>query len=173
MNRELPDEIDCAKGAGRTKEWNGYLNLQKFQKRCDFYRIETDPVLKVIIDSQRDRLNIEMTLYVVVEVECQRCLRPFSIDVNKVEKYVGIEIGAEQEHATKNDVEREAVILLEGKLSLVSLVEEEIFLEIPMIPKHPNDSDCKLIEEASISEKAKTKRKPFANLAEMIKENNN
>jgi uncharacterized metal-binding protein YceD (DUF177 family) len=173
MNRELPDEIDCAKGVGRTKEWKGHLNLQKFQKHCDFYRIETDPVLKVIIDPQRDRLNIEMALHVVVEVECQRCLRPFSIDVNKVEKYVGIETGAEQEHTPKNSEKREAVILLEGKLSLVSLVEEEIFLEIPMIPKHYNGGDCKPIEEANMNEKAKTKRKPFADLVEMIKENNN
>ncbi|MDC1127521.1 YceD family protein [Gammaproteobacteria bacterium] len=170
MDAELPDEIDCTKSTSRAKEWTGRLGLEKFNKHPDFYRMETDPVLKVIIVNGKGVLNIEMSLYVVVELECQRCLRPFSVNVNKVGKYIGIEAGADYKSYSQNDGNKEIVTLLEGKLSLTSLVEEEIFLEIPMIPKHFGDKDCQLIESAEMTVKPKTERKPFADLARMIKD---
>ena len=169
MDAELPDEIDCTKSTSRAKEWTGRLSLEKFKKHRDFYRMETDPALKVIIESRQGALTIEMSLYVVVELECQRCLRAFSVDVNKVGKYIGIEAGADYKSHSPNDDNKEIVTLLEGKLSLTSLVEEEIFLEIPMIPKHFRDKDCQLIESAEVTVKPKAERKPFADLARMIK----
>ena len=170
MDAELPDEIDCTKSTSRAKEWTGRLSLDKFKKHRDFYRMETDPALKVIIGNRQGVLNIEMSLYVVVELECQRCLRPFNVNVNRVGKYIGIEAGSDYKSYSQNDGDKEIVTLLEGKLSLTSLVEEEIFLEIPMIPKHFRDKDCQLIESAEVMVKPKAERKPFADLARMIKD---
>ena len=172
MDPELPDEIDCTKSTSRAKEWIGRLSLEKFKKHQDFYRMETDPALKVTIESRQGALTIEMSLYVVIELECQRCLCAFNMDVNKVGKYIGIEAGADYKIGSQKDDNKETITLLEGKLSLISLVEEEIFLEIPMIPKHFRDKDCQLIESVEVPVKPKADRKPFADLARMIKNNN-
>ena len=172
MDPELPDEIDCTKSTSRAKEWIGRLSLEKFKKHQDFYRMETDPALKVTIESRQGALTIEMSLYVVIELECQRCLCAFNMDVNKVGKYIGIEAGADYKIGSQKDDNKETTTLLEGKLSLISLVEEEIFLEIPMIPKHLRDKDCQLIESVEVTVKPKAERKPFADLARMIKNNN-
>jgi uncharacterized metal-binding protein YceD (DUF177 family) len=171
MDRELPDEIDCTKGIGKTKEWSGHLKLQKFKRHNNLYCIVTDPALRVIIGSQQGRLNIDIFLHVVVEVQCQRCLRPLMIDVKRVGRYVGIEAGANYKDVSKND-EREIVTLFEGKLSLTSLVEEEVLLEIPMIPKHDQDEDCELVDLIEVEVKIRSKKKAFADLASMIKNNN-
>ncbi len=172
MDPELPDEIDCTKSTSRAKEWIGRLSLEKFKKHQNFYRMETDPALKVTIESRQGALTIEMSLYVVIELECQRCLCAFNMDVNKVGKYIGIETGADYKIGSQKDDNKETITLLEGKLSLVSLVEEEIFLEIPMIPKHFRDKDCQLIGSVEVTVKPKAERKPFADLARMIKNNN-
>jgi uncharacterized metal-binding protein YceD (DUF177 family) len=172
MNPELPEEIDCTKSTSRAKEWIGRLSLEKFKKHQDFYRMETDPALKVTIETRQGALTIEMSLYVVIELECQRCLCAFNMDVNKVGKYIGIEAGADYKIGSQKDDNKETITLLEGKLSLISLVEEEIFLEIPMIPKHFRDKDCQLIESVEVTVKPKAERKPFADLARMIKNNN-
>jgi uncharacterized metal-binding protein YceD (DUF177 family) len=172
MDPELPDEIDCTKSTSRAKEWIGRLSLEKFKKHQDFYRMETDPALKVTIETRQGALTIEMSLYVVIELECQRCLCAFNMDVNKVGKYIGIEAGADYKIGSQKDDNKETITLLEGKLSLISLVEEEIFLEIPMIPKHFRDKDCQLIESVEVTVKPKAERKPFADLARMIKNNN-
>ena len=172
MNAELPDLIDCTKNTSRAKEWTGRLKLEKLEKHRDFYRIETGPALKVIIENRQGQLEIEMSLNVVVEVECQRCLGPFRIDVNRIGKYIGIESGTDYKSRSRDDDDREIVTLLDGKLSLVALVEEEILLGIPMIPKHFRDKDCQLIELTEAEAKPEAEGKPFADLARMIKNNN-
>jgi uncharacterized protein len=100
---------------------------------------------------------------------CQRCLEGFKCEVTSE---VNIELVREegQEHR-EHDV---FVLDSDGALPLIELVEDEILLQIPNMPKHGNIEDCKqeMIDRATEyvpEEDEEEKENPFAVLKNLKK----
>lgn len=74
-----------------------------------------------------------------VSVSCERCLEPMSIQIESSFSY-GLVFSDEQaKHLSK---ELEPVLLDEfGQLDLQELLEDELLLSLPAVPKHENE-DC-------------------------------
>lgn len=127
-----------------------------------FDRVESTPVLTVRAST-------------VVELTCQRCLRPMRWPLAG-ESRVGLVASLEQADRLPADVEP---VWVEGrKVDLGEIVEEELLLALPLVPAHERgDAECEPtaeveedVGEASAEEDAApVVQTPFAELGELLK----
>lgn len=67
-------------------------------------------------------------------LECQRCLKPVPVDVHVERSFLfvqGEELAAELDAESEDDV-----LALSRALNLQDLVEDELLLELPLVPRH-------------------------------------
>ncbi len=114
-----------------------------------------------------EQVWLHLTLEVMVPLTCQRCLRPVDIAVreNRSFRFVGNEEAAEAQDAEAE----EDVLALSPDFSLAGLVEDEVLMALPLVPRHdPCPVEVKLtavdpdFEAASLEQ-----RQPFAVLAQL------
>lgn len=97
-----------------------------------------------------------------VMLECQRCLNPVSIDVNADRSFLFVQ---GEEAAAQQDAEREDdVLALTRTLDLRALVEDELLLAMPLVPRH---EVCPVPLPKSQDETTEEKANPFAVLASL------
>lgn len=98
-----------------------------------------------------------------VWMTCQRCLQPLAVDleVHRALRFVASEAEAERLDAESED----DVLALEVMLDVRSLVEDELLLALPLVPRHV---DCAPAVPLEAQEEAGTpapEEHPFAKLA--------
>jgi uncharacterized protein len=69
-----------------------------------------------------------------VVLECQRCLQPVTVPL-RVERRVHF-VAGEDEAARLDEEIDEDVLALPARLDLLSLVEDELLLALPLVPRH-------------------------------------
>ncbi|MCP5145696.1 MAG: DUF177 domain-containing protein [Gammaproteobacteria bacterium] len=98
---------------------------------------------------------------------CQRCLEDAEIPVQAQVDYACVKSEAQgREFEPDHDY---LLMTDEDKVPLLDLIEDEILLALPMIPRH-SEEDCapaNVAEAAPVVEE--TDRKPFADLADLLK----
>jgi len=96
---------------------------------------------------------------------CQRCLAPVDtvIEVDRSYRFVADEATAQ----AQDDESEEDVMALDGGLDLMALLEDELLMSMPLVPRHetcPEQPPMSAVSEefeASLEEKTR----PFASLA--------
>lgn len=102
---------------------------------------------------------------------CQRCLSPVPVrlDVDRWFRFVADEATA----AAQDEDSEEDVLALEPRPSLRELIEDELLMELPLVPMHgvcPQPVVMAAGEVAAVAESAEPPRKnPFAELARLKK----
>lgn len=78
---------------------------------------------------------IKLTIDTVLPMTCQRCLEPVMIPVTRS---IELRVADDDTHAQKilTEVEQESVIIDDDMLDLHQLVEDELILSLPSVPKH-------------------------------------
>lgn len=110
----------------------------------------------------------EITGNVAVDISmiCQRCLEPFQIKFDLPIHWIPVEDESDQEFIG----DEEAVLLVEDdEINLLELLEDEVLLSLPLVPKHNEGEAC---EGKDYLEKLKPQeevRQPFAELAGLLK----
>ena len=64
------------------------------------------------------------------------------------------------------------MLAADGRVTVGELVEEELLLELPIVPLHADESDCVVQEDAPAVKGATsepTTQKPFAQLDQLLK----
>lgn len=109
------------------------------------------------------RLEVEASLTLI----CQRSLEPYQEFVRR-RSLLGIIENIAEEASMPEDYE--PVLVEHGRLAMLDLVEDELLLGMPQVPKKPQLGEIAHagVDTDSISSAAKTRR-PFAGLAEQIK----
>jgi len=117
--------------------------------------------------------RIQLTLDLFYPLECQRCLQPFLDQLHIVSQFVMKDTIEEVENFPLDNDEEDA-LLTSHQFQLLELIEEEILLNLPLIPKHPPEvCESKMIfvpgviggGEENISDEAEnTPKNPFASL---------
>jgi uncharacterized protein len=74
-----------------------------------------------------------------VELVCQRCLEPFRHELNEV---VNVVLADEDSVPSVPPAGYEPFELEGGRLQPVQLVEDELIVAIPLVPKHARVEDC-------------------------------
>lgn len=99
-----------------------------------------------------------------VMLECQRCLQPVSADVHAERSFLfvqGESAAAELDADSEDDV-----LALTRALDLQALVEDELLLELPLVPRHAICPEpLQLVDEAP--QDVEEKPNPFAVLASL------
>ncbi len=173
MSPTLKDCIDPWKAASRNQLISGYVVLQQLP-RLSTVLLEDQGKISVSLafEKNHDRLPV-MTGRITgsLQLTCNRCLQAMQLDVDQQLEVVFVHYGrASQDLHEQYDlyeVEDERVCLLD-------LIEDELFLQIPQVPKHDNPV-CIVETEFGDAESAQVeqeeKENPFAVLASLKKPN--
>jgi uncharacterized protein len=119
--------------------------------RVTFAREQGQPVAEVAVDA---RLGLR----------CQRCLKPVwtAVDGRSQVRFV-----TDPARVDENDLGIEPTLAPDGKIALRDLVEEELLLSVPLVPRHDDPRECGVIDDESAEDDGM--QKPFAGLGELLK----
>ena len=113
------------------------------------------------------RLHIKTTL----QLSCQRCLDPLILDVELTPE---LALAASEEAAARLP-ERYDPLLCTQPLSPLELLEDELLLALPQVPRHADAADCgplwQQVNRSALGpeESAQHTHKPFAALSSLLK----
>ncbi|WP_455380915.1 YceD family protein [Acidihalobacter prosperus] len=173
MSGKLPSKIDPFKAADQGRVLRGIANTKQF-KRLLKAVISIEEELSVEYSFQRDDLDrpyVEIDCKASMVLRCERCLGSMNLEFElKNHRLTLIDVSNESGEA---DVD--GLLVDEKDLDLSELLEDEILLGLPLIPKHSALDECDqanvdwLIRQGETDSVESTNaHKPFAVL-EMLK----
>jgi len=164
MQTRLPDKIDLWKLARSAESLQGEIPLQRLA-RLQGLLCASDGTVTFTLTGGIDEQGIRFVtghLSTRVELICQRCLAPLALPLD-----VDLHLGLVHSESQAADLPKDYDPLLapaEG-VALNDIVEEELLLALPLIPKHADKRYCATLAPAP-SEPAQTR--PFAALATLL-----
>lgn len=112
---------------------------------------------------ERSRVLVEGEFTATLEARCQRCLEWMPLELRG---RLALVLGDPDNEMPVLDDDEDLVEVSGGKLALWGLIEDELLLACPMIPRHPAQ-DCAGREEAQTAAED-AHYKPFAGLGAML-----
>jgi uncharacterized protein len=118
-------------------------------------------------ESGVDQIWLHVQADVTLPLTCQRCLAPVDsfVSVSRSFRFVASEDDAEQQ----DDDCEEDVLALNPEFKLSELIEDEILMELPLVPRH-DECPSEVVmaaEDANFEVASAEKRNPFAVLAKL------
>jgi uncharacterized protein len=182
MSREFPDFVDPWKAADGRRTFQGTMPIKRLKRLEPMLAPEDggqDRLLLVRKDAwfsagfSYDRQRL-VTIRLEVEAElpliCQRSLAPYLEKIGRRSLLVVIEDVAEQDLIPES---YEPVLVEHRRMALQDIVEEELLLAIPQVPRNPEIAAVELStgEEVRTSSGTGTEQshRPFAGLAGLMK----
>ena len=179
MKDRLPEHIEPLRLARSQRLMQGRLPLSRMPRLAESLEDATgdiDVELEFDVDSSGIAW-VKGHLTCTLSLCCQRCMQTLAMPVDTTFKLAMIESEVEIERLGE---EYEPLLLNDSLVSVAELVEDELLLSLPLVPKHEtdncnsadfndshNESDShneELIETHSESEQ---KKNPFAALADL------
>ena len=123
--------------------------------------------LKAGVDGQGIRF-IKGILRAEVALTCQRCLGslPWPLEVT-----VSLGLVRDEAHIDQLPEEYEPLLIAEdGGLMVADLVEDELLLALPQIPRHDDLRECAALDEVQSGAPEVERRQPFAALASLLQD---
>ncbi len=171
MSSRLPENVDPRRLASQGTAYSGTVNLDKLDRLSDALK-DASGQAEFSITFYRDnrkRARIKGQVKADLVLECQRCLGELLFPVTAELDLAVIKVPEEAEHLPDSC---EPVWVEEETLRLLNLVEDELILAIPQVPRHEDDAcdvdwenpvdDIQAEQEDDLSDK---KPNPFAVLA--------
>lgn len=162
MSNKIPDHIDAIRLAEQHITLEGIVSAAEMQ-RINSLVIQVDKPISATLTfdiDEQDIVNVKGKLETQVTLQCQRCMEPFIYGIMS-----DFALGVVQtlDEATALPEHYEPAMAKEGTLALHDLIEDELILNLPIIPKHaPEECKVKLPSGDEDSEKGKN---PFHVLA--------
>ena len=182
MSREFPDFIDPWKAADGRRTFQGTMPMKRLNRLGPILAPENDeqdPQLVARDDArftarfsydEQGLVIIRLEVGAVLPLICQRSLAPYREKVERRSLLVVIEDIAEQELIPES---YDPVLVEHRRLALQDIVEDELLLAIPQVPRNPEIEAIELStdEEVSISSETvkEQSHRPFAGLAGLMK----
>lgn len=174
MSREFPDFIDPWRAAEGKKRFYGTIPLHRMKRLgplLEAAELSAAFEAEFAFDRQR-RVTVKITVEALLTLMCQRSLEPFEFPVSQTSCLQVI--SGPQDQALLSDSE-EFVTAESGRLAILDLVEDELLLAVPQVPRNPNidvveSYDAPSQHREGIADQTQsTTRKPFERLAELMK----
>lgn len=179
MSREFPDIVDPWKVADGKRVFGGSMPLNRMPRLETLLGEEqgakTADFEAAFAFDRQGLVTIDVMVRADLELVCQRSLSRFTEHVDRRSMLAVIESVADEEELPEH---YEPVLVEERRLALVDLVEEELLLAVPQVPRNPDIADGAgeidisadvTVEESSAQEKEQTHR-PFEGLAGLMKQ---
>lgn len=167
----LPARVNHRKLAMEKRKLEGTLPLASFSRLLESLESEAGEV-SVKLEFRKARKHATMLVgeaSTVVSLVCQNCLAPMDYELSATLRHY---IVKDEEALFKLDEEDDGIICEDDLVDIVDLLEDELILAVPMVPKHL-ELDCTvdgyeadIVEETDLELSDET-YKPFAGLAEL------
>ena len=165
MSRDFPEWVQPEKAAAARREFAGTVLLKRLERLSGMIADPGEAEIAFEVhfahDDQR-QVRVEVRVKGPVPLICQRTLKRFhhALDSRSV---VGIVSSERDAEALPDDYE--PMLVTDSRVELITLVEEEMLLALPLVPVDPEST--RLGNDDSSG--ADTYR-PFAGLADLKKE---
>ncbi len=165
----IPEHVDPFRYAEQSLGIAGTLNIKDMQRVSSAVMPVEGSVVTVSLQFGRDEQKMAYLkghLETALTLQCQRCMEPYSYEI--MSDFV---LGIVSTLAETNTLpeQYEPVLVKDGMLALRELIEDEIILNLPIIPRHEPD-DCKVVLPYADSEEdlgVKKGDSPFQVLASL------
>jgi uncharacterized protein len=167
MSRHVPDFVNPVRAAEGGFVIAGRLAFTRMKRLLEVVKNTGDAAdvsLNFSIDGQgipnvRGRISAEL------ELTCQRCLESMKVPVD-LQICLGM-VGSEEE-AKRLSGQYEPLVIHGEQLLIAEMVEDEILLALPAIPRHePADCAAENVRQNSLGESDEASANPFAVLAKL------
>ncbi|MBL6987515.1 MAG: DUF177 domain-containing protein [Methylobacter sp.] len=137
MLARLPEYIDPLHLADTRGELKGQIPISSLDRLADLLFNDTGAVTVDLYFGREGRLaKIEGHIEAVLELECQNCLQALQWPIKSSIK-LGIVTSIDQADRLPEDYE--PLLVVEGKMPLKNIVEDELLLIVPAFPKHSHN----------------------------------
>lgn len=172
MSREYPDWISPNRAAEGKRVFSGTIPLSRM-KRLAPLLVSTDGEATFVAAFRRDidkHVIVELQVEAALPLICQASLEVYDEQVKRRSELVVIEHDREQDDLPES---YEPVKSENGRLAVASLVEEELLLGLPQIPRKPGMEKVEYSTGGKVPESTdpqqQGKKNPFAALQDMLK----
>jgi uncharacterized protein len=168
-----PLRLDVQTFASDAGELSGRWPLRRFERIVESMHTDTAPaeVGEVVWGAQGEQRAqrgaspqtwLHLTARAALRLECQRCLQPVEtvLDIDRWFQFVSGEDAAAQIDADSED----DVLAMTRALDLLALVEDELLLALPLVPRH-GECPSPLLPPAESDDTLQDPPNPFAALA--------
>jgi len=173
MKDRLPEHIEPLRLARSQRLMQGRLPLSRMPRLVESL-VESTGDVKVELEFDVDKSNIAWVkghLTCTLPLCCQRCMKTLLMPVDTTFKLALIESEAEIERLGE---EYEPLLLDDSLVSVATLVEDELLLSLPIVPKHESENcnaahfgELHSEEVAETVNETEEKKNPFAALADL------
>ena len=142
MSAQAPLFLDPYKAADREARFGGVLPLAKFSRLLEIAENPAGEV-ELTLEFRRDPVLahcVEGTVSTEIEVICQRCLEPFRLPL--AARFLLKLVRTEDEAVALDDGVDPVVLDDDEQLDVVRMLEDELLLAAPGIPKHSDKLLC-------------------------------
>jgi len=172
MSMEYPDWLDSRKAAEGRRTFAGSIPLARMERLRPLLA-HTGGEARFVAGFEFDgqgRVTILIEVEASLPLVCQRSLETYLEPVHR-RSLLGV-IGEMAEEALMPE-NYEPVIVQHGRLAMLDLVEDELLLGMPQVPRKPELDESHLpagdCPGGKLAESEPPMRQPFAGLAEQLK----
>src|SRR3990167_283922 len=143
MEKFIPEHIDPFRYAEQSLSLTGIVNIHEMQRLSANLLPDNQNTVRVRLQFGVDEQKITYLkghLETVVSLQCQRCLEPYKYEIMS-DFVLGIVNTLDEANALSDQYE--PALAKEGSLALRELIEDEIILNLPIIPRHEPEN-CKV-----------------------------
>ena len=165
MSRPLPELADPIRLCAGGSEFSGTLALAEFDRLRQALASDAGEVT-FTVEFARDERGINTvhgTLDTTLNLLCERCARPFDLPVHADWQLAAVSSLAEADRLPED---YEPLLVGEELTRLRDVIEDEVLLALPLVPKHPESEDCKPVATRDEG-KESGQDSPFAVLEEL------
>ena len=161
-NDNIPDLVDPLKLSKSRGVLEGSLPLSRLARAVGLLvSNEGDLQYKILFDIDHEDVPfLEGNVTGSVQLRCQRCMESL---VHELQVSFKLSPVHRESQGSELPTEYEAIVMDEGKISPLRLIEDELILSLPLVPKHDEgDATCQVEVDTSQSEnEEETLEKPF------------
>jgi uncharacterized protein len=168
MSSAPADLVNAVELAGRSATLERRLSLHQLPRLVEAGALEgTRARAELAFGKVEGRTTVEVQVSGELVLTCQRCLRPCTCTVNESASLVVMASDADEVPGGFEPLLGDA-----ERLSVTELIEEQLLLGLPLVPKHATTALCgeapAAIVVSAVEAAADETQRPFANLRELL-----
>lgn len=149
------------------------IPLTEFSRLVPQLREATGEATGEVAFTRENRLAVvDVQVQADVVLTCQRCMGPLQFRIDSEGRAALVATPAEADRVPET---LETVYAADHRISLRDLVEEELLLALPLVPRHEDEYDCAgpeaVVQETAqpAGEAPEEAHRPFGQLADLLK----
>ena len=164
----LSKNINPVQLATQNKLIQGRLPLVQCERLLPSLRENTGYVdfsLQFMQDESQ-RTVVRATMSAELGLECRRCLKPMTYPMRVS---VDLAVVADDKAATELPECYEPLLVMDGEVALESLIEDELLLNLPVMPSHSENECSAVLPTDQVDNELDGRKNPFAVLKNILR----